>query len=128
MNYLIDTCAFIWSLGDSPELSSSVRQIIKQGKNLYLSQTTLWEIAIKKTIKKLNLAETTYELEQYCYEADILILPIINSCFETIQSIPYIHGDPFDRLIIATAIENDLTIITRDNILVNEIDCRYYAA
>ena len=75
----------------------------------------MWEIAIKKTIKKLNLAETTYELEQYCYEADILILPIINSYFETIQSIPYIHGDPFDRLIIATAIENDLTIITRDN-------------
>lgn len=114
MNYLLDTCAFIWSLGDSPELSSSARQIIEQGKNLYLSQTTLWEIAIKKTIKKLSLSETTPELEQYCYDAGIAILPIINTYFETIQTLPYLHGDPFDRLIIATAIENDLAIITKD--------------
>ena len=112
--YLIDTCAFLWSLGDNPSLSKKARQIIEDGKNLYLSQTTLWEIAVKKTIKKLNLVETTQELVEICEDSNITILPIENSYFETIQKLPYIHSDPFDRLIIATALENSLTILTDD--------------
>ena len=52
--YLLDTCTFLWSIGDDPSLSKKVREIIEAGTGLYLSQTTLWEIAVKKTINKLN--------------------------------------------------------------------------
>ena len=112
--YLIDTCAFLWSIGDDPSLSKKAREIIEAGDGLYLSQTTLWEIAVKKTINKLELEEDTQGLVDMCDESNITILPIENRYFETIQKLPYIHGDPFDRLIMATALENDLTLITND--------------
>ena len=115
MKYLLDTCTFIWALEDSPELSKKVRALIEVSDGLYLSQTTLWEIAIKKTIKKLTLEETTHELVNLCNSSGIIILPIENNYFETIQKLPYIHGDPFDRLIMAAAIENDLIILTNDS-------------
>ena len=49
-----------------------------------------------------------------CADSNITVLPIENTYFETIQKLPYIHGDPFDRLIIATALENNLIILTND--------------
>ena len=51
--YLLDTCTFIWYLDDSSKLSSKARKIIENGDNISLSLVTLWEIAIKKTIKKI---------------------------------------------------------------------------
>ena len=126
MSYLIDTCAFLWSLGNSSELSDGVKRLVEQGDDLFLSQVTLWEIAIKKTIGKLELEESTEQLVEYCEDAEICILPIENRYFDTIQKIPYIHGDPFDRLIIATALDGDYTIITRDRIFSQYPDVRVF--
>lgn len=112
--YLLDTCAFLWYLEDSPKLSPKAREIIASNDHLYLSLVTLWEIAIKKTIKKLDIRETTAELIKICEEDNITLLPIESRYFDTIQGLPYIHGDPFDRLIIAAALENNLTILTDD--------------
>lgn len=56
--YLLDTCAFLYYLSDNEKLSSTARSIIETKEDVYLSQTTLWEIAIKKTINKLDLAES----------------------------------------------------------------------
>ena len=115
MMYLLDTCAFLWALGDDPSLSVKAREVIDAGEGLFLSQTTLWEIAVKKTIKKLDLEESTQELVDICRESGITVLPIENRYFDTIQKLPYIHGDPFDRLIMATAVENDLILLTDDD-------------
>lgn len=82
--------------------------------DLYLSLVSLWEIAIKKTIKKLDMKQTTAELEKICQEDNIILLPIESRYFDIIQNMPYIHGDPFDRLIIATAIDNGLILLTDD--------------
>ena len=112
--YLMDTCTFLWYLEDSPRLSQKAREAIGSENRLYLSQTTLWEIAIKKTIHKLDLEESTAELLKICEEDGITVLPIESRYFDTIQILPYIHGDPFDRLIIATAHDNDLTLLTDD--------------
>ena len=117
MRYLLDTCTFLWAIGNSPEISKVAKSIIEKEENLFLSQVSLWEIAIKKSIGKLELKENTSELERYCIEGGICILPIENSYFDTIQTLSFIHGDPFDRLIIATAMENDLNIITSDNMI-----------
>ena len=116
--YLLDTCAFLYYLEDNPKLSEKSKSIIESDNLLYLSQTTLWEIAIKKTIHKLNLGKSTYELEELCSEGGIEIIPIKNSYFETIQKLPYIHGDPFDRLIIATAVDEELQLLTDDETIV----------
>lgn len=113
--YLLDTCAFIWALSEADELSQTARSIIQSGKTMYLSQVSLWEIAIKKTINKLKLEETTAELETYCREGNIVVLPVKNEYFDIIQELPYHHGDPFDRIIIATAVQQDLTVLTSDN-------------
>ena len=112
--YLLDTCAFIWYLEDSPRLSSRAKTIINNEEGVFLSLTTLWEIAIKKTIKKLELNKTTAELLALCKNGGIRTLPIDAKYFDTIQHLPLIHGDPFDRLIIATANEEGLVIVTDD--------------
>ena len=112
--FLLDTCVFIWYLEDSPRLSERAREIISNEKQLYLSLTSLWEIAIKKTINKIDIEESTAELVRICEEDGIILLPIESRYFDTIQTLPYIHGDPFDRLIMAVAIDNNLDLLTDD--------------
>ena len=112
--FLLDTCVFIWYLEDSPRLSERAREIISNEKQLYLSLTSLWEIAIKKTINKIDIEESTAELVRICEEDGIILLPIESRYFDTIQTLPYIHGDPFDRLITAVAIDNNLDLLTDD--------------
>lgn len=112
--YLLDTCAFLWFLDDNPRLSAKARDIIGKSKNLYLSIASLWEIAIKKAIKKLDIEESITELENTCYHYGIIILPIRTRYLERIQQLPMIHSDPFDRLIMSTALEENLQLITHD--------------
>ncbi len=115
--YILDTCAFIWSVLDDPNLSDTVSDILAGSEPVYVSKATLWEIAIKKTTGKLNLRHNTFELEQICIDEDINILPLKLRYFERIQKMPLIHRDPFDRIIIASAIEEGYTILTNDEII-----------
>ena len=62
----------------------------------------------------MDIPETVKELEEKCGEKQIDILPIKTDYLERIQNLPMIHGDPFDRLIMATAIEENLTLLTED--------------
>ncbi|MBQ4512613.1 MAG: type II toxin-antitoxin system VapC family toxin [Anaerolineaceae bacterium] len=112
--YLLDTCAFLYYLDGNQQLSDSAKKIIDSDDNVFLSQVSLWEIAVKKTIKKLVINESISDLERICYKGGIEIIPIKNKYFDTIQILPYIHGDPFDRLILATAIDENLSLITDD--------------
>lgn len=112
--YLLDTCAFLWFLDDNPRWSAKARDVIGKSKNLYLSIASLWEIAIKKAIKKLDIEESITELENTCYHYGIIILPIRTRYLERIQQLPMIHSDPFDRLIMSTALEENLQLITHD--------------
>jgi PIN domain nuclease of toxin-antitoxin system len=113
--YLLDTCAFIWSVQDSPELSSAAAKILDGYDKVYVSQATFWEIAIKQTTGKLNLSKTSYKLAEICKAEDIEILPLELAHFERLKQLPMIHKDPFDRIIIASAIEEGLIILTKDD-------------
>lgn len=115
--YILDTCAFIWTVLDDPKLSGTVSDILAGNDPVYISKATLWEIAIKKTTGKLNLRPNTFELEKICVDEDIQILPLKLRYFERIQKMPLIHRDPFDRIIIASAIEEGYTILTNDEII-----------
>lgn len=112
--YLMDTCAYLWFLEDSEVLSAKSMDVMKKSEDLYLSIASLWEIAIKKSIGKLDIKKSMVELEEICHDLKIVVLPMKTKYLDKIQRLPMIHGDPFDRLIIATALEEDLSVITHD--------------
>ena len=115
--YLLDTHAMLWYLRDSPELSASAHSLIDNAEFVAVSIASFWEIAIKQSIGKMQFCMTIPELESLCLDRDIQVLPIQSVVLEQIKSLPKIHGDPFDRLIIAQAQIGKMTIITRDRII-----------
>lgn len=113
--YLLDTCTLLWFLDDNGQLSRKARDIIGKSEDLYFSIASLWEIAIKKTIHKLDIEESVTDIERICDDYGIAILPIKTKYLERLQVLPMYHSDPFDRLIIATAIEEKMQLITHDS-------------
>ena len=115
--YLLDTHAMLWYLRDSPELSASAHSLIDKAEYVAVSIASFWEIAIKQSIGKMQFCMTIPELESLCLDRDIQVLPIQSVVLEQIKSLPKIHADPFDRLIIAQAQIGKMTIITRDKMI-----------
>jgi len=115
MRYLLDTHAVIWHFDDSSELSKKAKEIIDNPKNeIYISSASLWETAIKINIGKLDLDFTLNELLDEIKDNDFDILQIEDDYLKRLSTLPFIHKDPFDRLIMATALAEDLTIVTTD--------------
>ncbi|MEI6126833.1 MAG: type II toxin-antitoxin system VapC family toxin [Pseudomonadota bacterium] len=116
MRALLDTNCFLWFITDCEKLSSSARSFITDLDNtLSLSAASLWEIAVKVTIGKLELLRPFDQLipEQLTVNA-IDILPIETSHLSRMISLPFHHRDPFDRLIIAQALTEDISLISSD--------------
>ncbi|MCL2050952.1 MAG: type II toxin-antitoxin system VapC family toxin [Lachnospiraceae bacterium] len=116
MKYLLDTHAIIWLIEDSPKMPAKVKDICRDPNNqIFISSISLWEIAIKMSLDKLSLNIELYELLSIIQNSDIVVLQIKDDYLEKILSLPFVHKDPFDRLIIATAITENMTIITIDD-------------
>ena len=118
MNYMLDSCTFIWYIETSERLPESVRELINTSESMSVSIATFWEIAIKHSIGKIGLNMTMNEIEAKCGENDITILPIKLAYLERTKSLPMTHKDPFDRIIMATDIEEDLILLTCDSQIV----------
>ena len=112
---LLDTHTLIWFVEDSPNLSSKANSLISEISNeCFVSSISIWEIAIKTNIGKLDFSISLKNLEILLSEYDIqIIYPTIED-FTTYQKLPLLHKDPFDRILIAQAIANELSIITKD--------------
>lgn len=115
--YLLDTHTLLWFLRDSPQLSKKALEIITTENKVYVSIASLWEIAIKKSTGKLEFEHSIEKIAELCHEKDILILQIQPKYFDKVIKLPNIHNDPFDRLIIAQAVIENLVIITKDTII-----------
>jgi len=115
--YLLDTHAMLWYLRDSPELSASGRRLIDNAEHVAVSIVSFWEIAIKQSIGKIQFGMSLPDLEALCLSRNIKVLPIQSNVLEQIKSLPSIHGDPFDRFIVAQAQVGQMTIITRDRLI-----------
>lgn len=115
-NYLLDTHIILWYLLASDELSDHAKQCIGSGR-CYYSLASLWEVAIKQTLKKLECEESIPELAERCRRAGFTRLAVTPEHLETIKTLPLIHRDPFDRLLTAQALHEDLTIITHDRFI-----------
>ena len=111
MNLLLDTHALIWWLEDDSPLSQDARTAIADQSNaVYVSAATVWEISIKQTSQKLD-APTDVVLQ---VDENFIPLPISLTHADAAGRLPRLHTDPFDRMLIAQALAEDLTIVTRD--------------
>lgn len=117
MNLLLDTHAFLWFIAGSENLSASARQLIEDPRNQpYLSAASLWEMAIKLSLGKLYLARPFEELvpEQMTLNG-IQFLPIEMDHLIPVVTLPFHHRDPFDRLLIAQAMVEQMPVVSGDS-------------
>lgn len=116
MRALLDTCAFLWWISDDPQLSLHVREVISSGDNeLFLSVASGWEMAIKAALGKLSFPDDlkSFILEQLNVNGiDSLSVEMSHALY--VSTLPAIHRDPFDRLLIAQAQMENLPILTPD--------------
>jgi PIN domain nuclease of toxin-antitoxin system len=112
MNLLLDTHALLWWLDDNPTLSQEARASIAEPTNVvFISSAIIWEIRIKQSLGKLKIPKNFKEvLEAQPFE----MLDITSEHAHKISSIGNYHRDPFDRILIAQAMVERFTLITRD--------------
>ncbi len=118
MRYLLDTHTILWYLFGDQRLSKSTKELI-EANSCYYSYVSFWEISIKQSKKKLEFTHTIYDIDEMCRRAGFRKLPVSLDDFNQIRHLPFQenvkHNDPFDRLLISQAIENNLVIITHDD-------------
>ncbi|MEO8028017.1 MAG: type II toxin-antitoxin system VapC family toxin [Bryobacteraceae bacterium] len=115
MKLLLDTHALIWAVRSPDRLSARVVKMLSGDAELFVSAASLWEIVIKVGLKKLELGappETVFPLILDALHARLL--PIALDHLYELSRLPRLHGDPFDRLLIAQAMTEQLPIVTMD--------------
>lgn len=112
MRLLLDTSALIWWADDVAHFDKVARETVEQADAVLFSIVSLWEIAIKPTIGKLStdLGALTAGLNGSGFE----LLPITPAHCLTLLKLPLLHRDPFDRMLVAQALEGELTLLTSD--------------
>jgi PIN domain nuclease of toxin-antitoxin system len=115
MNLLLDTHTLIWFLnGDAPLSENAKAKIQQDGNSNFISIASIWEIAIKISLGKLEINRPFTELESQITDNGFHILPSSFSDTLLVSNLPFHNRDPFDRIIAAQGINNKLTIISRD--------------
>jgi len=125
MKFLLDTHALIWYFEDSSSIPEKIVNLIDSNVNRkYICSVSLWEIAIKTNIGKLKMNLPFDELLAEIANSELTILQVENEYLKSVLTLPFLHKDPFDRLIIATAITENMPIITIDeNIHKYDVSC-----
>ena len=116
MNLLLDTHAFLWFMEGNERISQRARAEIEAADGVRaLSIASAWEMAIKSSLGKLDLAKPLGELlPPLLADAGIELLPIEIPDLARVATLPFHHRDPFDRLLAAQALERGFTIVSVD--------------
>jgi len=125
MKILLDTHAFLWLVMDDPMLSDTAKKLFLDAENeILLSAVTGFEISVKFSIGKLELSEPPDKfIQNRVVKNDLNVLPITLPHTLKLADLPFHHRDPFDRLLVAQAIIENVPILTRDP-LFSEYDCQ----
>jgi len=116
---LLDTCTFLWIIGDAPELSNRARELfIDPANDVFLSAVSAWEISVKHGLGRLPLPEPPekfipFQRERHGIEA----LPLEEEATLYLNRLPSSHRDPFDRMLICQAIVHGMVILTPDELV-----------
>lgn len=115
MRLLLDTHAFLWSITGGPVSEQARIAFLNNENELFLSAVSYWEISIKVSLGKLLLADGWQEtFEQEMLINQIKWLPIEKKHCHAVLTLPFHHGDPFDRMLIAQALCEEMTLMTVD--------------
>lgn len=115
MAFLLDTHTFLWFVAGDHQLPASIKKKISDiNESCFISIASLWEIAIKKQIGKLNLNIGFDELFRFAERNQIEIISINEAHLNTLLNLEFINNDPFDRIIVSQAISEDLMLLSRD--------------
>lgn len=126
MKYLLDTHTFIWSVMDSKKLSENVRTIIEDSDNeIFISGISFWEIAIKTQLGKMKFENfNILHLPNIATQYGFSVFTPTSYDYVTFSELPIVenHKDPFDRMLIHTALRNNLILLSKDSCFDKYID------
>ena len=115
MRILLDTNLVLWAMSGDEKLSELARKEIDQAEIVYVSAASVWEIAIKANLGRLDI-----DLDEFLPkldEAGFVELPVSWSHARAVRDLPGHHRDPFDRLLVAQALSEPLRLLTHDRLL-----------
>jgi PIN domain nuclease of toxin-antitoxin system len=116
MKLLLDTHILLWYLDNDPKLPETWKLCIEDRHNFVaVSVASLWEIAIKVSLGKLELMDDLSIIESVLHQQGITLLPIKTSHLQQLLNLPFHHRDPFNRLIIAQAQAEKLSVLSHDS-------------
>lgn len=115
MKLLLDTRLLLWAAGEPGRISPKARKLIEDSQNeLLFSAANLWEVAIKRGLGRNDFQVDTRLLRRGLLDNGYGELPIMSHHVVAIESLPPIHKDPFDRILVAQAIAEGVTLLTTD--------------
>ena len=119
MKLLLDTHVLLWAATSPDKLGADARAAIEDGScDVFVSAVTAWEIAIKQSLAKLELARPAeLWLPEVIQRSGFQSAPVDQAAALRVRALPWHHRDPFDRLLVAQALEAGFTIVTRDTLL-----------
>lgn len=115
MRLLLDTHLLLWAAGQPKKLPPAARKLIANPRNvLYFSTASLWEIAIKRALGREDFRADPGVLRRGLLESDYEELPITGDHAVAVGVLPSLHKDPFDRMLVAQAAVEGMTLVTTD--------------
>jgi PIN domain nuclease of toxin-antitoxin system len=112
---LLDTHIALWAITDNPKLSTRARKLVQAPENeIYVSAASVWEIAIKHALGRHTIPISGEEARCCFAEAGYITLPITEQHAAATETLPPLHADPFDRMLVAQALTEPLKLITHD--------------
>lgn len=118
MRLLLDTQIILWALTDSDRLGAQARALIVDPANtVYVSTASIWEIAIKHALGRGDMPISGARAADLCTRAGYQELPVSWQHAACVDTLPPLHGDPFDRILVAQAATEPLRLLSRDTIV-----------
>ena len=115
MKYLLDTQLLLWAAGQPQKLSRGARKLINDSDNeLVFSAVSIWEVSIKSTLGRDDFRVEPRLLRRGLLDHGYTELPLTSQHAVSIDNLPQIHRDPFDRMLVAQAIVEGITLLTGD--------------
>jgi PIN domain nuclease of toxin-antitoxin system len=123
MKYLLDTHVLLWAAGQPERLSESVHAVLQDRQNqLYFSSVSIWEIVIKRGLGRNDFVVDPRLLRYGSINNGYAELPMTSEHALTLATLPGLHKDPFDRILVAQTITEQMKLITADVILAKYTD------